>query len=103
MKQQQARQGDVLLIPCDEPSNAMALKPDGDRVILAHGETTGHAHAFDASKAMMYAVAGALYVKVLERALLRHEEHPPIEYAPGWYEIPGQREYVGERTQNVAD
>jgi hypothetical protein len=47
----QVRQGDVLVTPA-----LMAIKPadignlikegDGSRIVLAHGEVTGHAHAF---------------------------------------------------------
>lgn len=46
-----ARQGDVLIVPVTQPvldSDIGKLLKDADktRVVLAHGEATGHAHAF---------------------------------------------------------
>lgn len=99
----QIRQGDVLLVPCEEPVGATPLKPDGDRVVLAHGEATGHAHAVDAKHAVMYALACVMYLKVLERTTLRHEEHDHSDIKPGWYELPGQHEYTPQEIIRVAD
>lgn len=48
---QQCRQGDVLITPALKAINAADIgdlikEGDGSRIILAHGEVTGHAHAF---------------------------------------------------------
>ena len=99
----QVRQGDVLLVPCDEPIGATPLEPDGDRVVLAHGEATGHAHAVSAKHAVMCALAGVTYLRVLQREMLRHEEHEHVELEPGWYRLPGQREYAPQELRRVAD
>lgn len=41
------RQGDVLIERIDKiPSGLKKQKPENGRIILAHGEVTGHAHAF---------------------------------------------------------
>src|SRR5574337_1804601 len=46
MKPQQIRQGDVQLQPVAKlPEGCKELPPEGDRIVLAHGEVTGHAHA----------------------------------------------------------
>ena len=46
----QYRQGDVLLCAVDEiPLRATTVLSHGDRVIVALGELTGHAHAFAAN------------------------------------------------------
>lgn len=42
----QIRQGDVLLQAIDKlPAGCSEIKPDGNRIVLAYGEVTGHAHA----------------------------------------------------------
>jgi len=43
---QQRRQGDVQLQPVDQlPAGCKPLPAEGNRIVLAHGEVTGHAHA----------------------------------------------------------
>lgn len=47
----QVRQGDVLVTPALKPINEADIgvqikESDGSRIVLAHGEVTGHAHAF---------------------------------------------------------
>jgi hypothetical protein len=47
----QYRQGDVLLCVIDEiPPDVKPVANDGDRVVVALGEQTGHAHAFAADR-----------------------------------------------------
>jgi hypothetical protein len=42
----QLRQGDVLLQQVAAlPANCTEIAPDGNRIVLAYGESTGHAHA----------------------------------------------------------
>jgi len=46
MKPQQVRQGDVQLQPVSSlPSGCTEIPADGNRIVLAYGEVTGHAHA----------------------------------------------------------
>lgn len=50
------RQGDVLIVPAKMPAKAKleeVPREDG-RVVLAHGEATGHAHAFARGAVEMY-------------------------------------------------
>jgi hypothetical protein len=91
----QVRQGDVLLVPVDEiPEAATVVPRDQGRVILAYGEATGHAHAFDVFAASLLEDDGLRYLKLREAAPLVHEEHAPITVAPGLYRVVIQREFV---------
>lgn len=54
-QRQQYRQGDVLVVPAAAvPDGATPLEREGGRVVLAHGEVTGHAHAISAPKAQLF-------------------------------------------------
>ena len=104
------RQGDILLIATDAvPADAVPVTPTEGRHILATGETTGHAHAIEASATTAYLAAPnrEMYPLVKEgEALLRHEEHGPIVLPPGAYVVRRQREWsAGEagHWRQVAD
>lgn len=108
MKQFIARQGDVLIRRVNAiPSGAKPKDRDGGRVILAYGESTGHAHQVmvadrlpAADDAVLLTVAeSATFLRLAKKAQLVHEEHAAIDLAPGTYEIVHQREYTpwGER------
>jgi hypothetical protein len=90
------RQGDILLMPVSAlPSNAQPVSADSNgRIVLAHGEATGHAHAFMArSVSMLRAPDETVFLHVTKAAWLRHEEHAPIWVRPGRYRVVRQREY----------
>lgn len=106
------RQGDVLICRVDEiPAMAKEQKRDRGRVVLAYGESTGHAHAFHGSRVTLYADTGSgsggrRFLRVTGDApeALTHEEHSPILVPPGEYEVLGQREYIApELTRAVVD
>jgi hypothetical protein len=102
------RQGDVLLIRRQGPPAAKGRKvprEDG-RIVLAHGEVTGHAHAIEADHAELYEASdGTRWLEVSgEPATLTHEEHGAVTLDPGIYEVRRQREYVPRaRPQRVRD
>lgn len=108
MKQRKMyRQGDVLIERIDK-SHMNRSKPmdrEGGKVILAHGEVTGHAHAIADAGVHQYAGdAGVTYLEVQQAvALLQHEEHGTIELPQGTYRVIRQREYSPEEIRNVAD
>lgn len=96
------RQGDVLLRRVDAiPAEAKPVARDNGRVILAYGEVTGHAHQIaDPDSAVLLSVAErATFLRLTKKAQLVHEEHAPIDLAPGAYEVIHQREATpwGER------
>lgn len=103
------RQGDVGITQIAAlPSQALPITNIG-RIVLAHGEVTGHAHAIAEPEAREFAFADAggivrRFLQVFDRgATVRHEEHAPIPLPPGFYEIIQQREYTPEAIRNVAD
>ena len=103
-----ARQGDVLIRRVASiPSEAKPKERDGGRVILAYGEVTGHAHQIadpDAVGAVLLTVAeSATFLRLTKKAQLVHEEHAPIDLAPGTYEVLHQREYAYGESIRVAD
>lgn len=106
----QVRQGDVLIVRDDDaPIDGVEIQREGDRVVLAYGKATGHAHAIRTRTGKLHAVreaqAGVIGVLALARAsTLRHEEHAPIRLPAGRYRIVRQVEYVaGAVPRPVAD
>lgn len=102
------RQGDVLLVPVEEvPAAASPLPRENGRLILAHGEVTGHAHAIVDESAELVSAEGAaelyLIVHGSEPVALTHEEHGTIMVPPGRYERRMQREYSEEGNTQVQD
>lgn len=107
------RQGDVSIFASPIPEGATPKNILG-RLILAHGEVTGHAHAFDvatieAGDVEAHEKDGVTYLRVLRPADLKHEEHAPHTLPPGEYrvgfdkDLPTQREYTPEQIRRVAD
>lgn len=102
------RQGDVLLRQVAQlPTEAVPVANDS-RVVLAHGEVTGHAHFVDAAGAREFRLAEAAgmvrrFLKVAGGATVVHEEHGAIPLPPGIYEILQQREYSPEEIRSVQD
>ena len=94
------RQGDVLIVQLEEPPTATVSVPreaDG-RLVVAHGEATGHAHVVVGGDAELVSASEAddLYLLVYGKAALVHEEHNPIVIPPGNYQVARQREYVDD-------
>lgn len=109
--------------------DAKDLREQG-RIILAHGEVTGHHHEVVADRADCDDLPSAEYFEepsgrrvllVLRPCVLRHQEHGPIALDPdtptivrqgdvllkpigaGAWEVVRQREYAPEEIRNVAD
>ena len=108
----QFRQGDVLIERVEETTPKDAKWEKGDRVILAHGEVTGHAHEVaepqfaritEEGRDQDSALATNRLMKVTRRTEIRHQEHAPIPVTRGTYKITRQREYSPEAIRNVAD
>jgi hypothetical protein len=105
------RQGDVLLeLVAAIPQGAKDVTAP-DRIVLAYGEATGHAHAVHEpltrktpeGKARLWDAGAERYLQVLEKTALKHEEHAPVELDPGIYRVVQQVEYSPEEIRNVAD
>jgi hypothetical protein len=110
-KESQFRQGDVFLRRVEElPDGVRPVEREGGRIVLAHGEVTGHAHAILAPTAQLYAHedvgsggAPRRYLGLPEPVALQHEEHRTIQLPAGTYEVVRQREYQPEANVFVAD
>ena len=102
------RQGDVLLKPVEHvPANTRPVAREDGRLILAHGEATGHAHAIAEESAELVSAEGAAELYLLvhghQPVSLAHDEHDTIKVDPGAYEVVRQREYTPEQIRTVAD
>lgn len=102
------RQGDVLIVPAEKiPVGVEPVKREGGRVILAHGEVTGHAHAIKDKRAALFLdpklMAVFMHISGDAPVALEHDEHDTIQVPPGDYLVIRQREYSPEEIRNVAD
>lgn len=115
------RQGDVLLRPIAKlPEGCTPVETKEARIVLAHGEVTGHAHAiYDhitpgaaaeiaeaaiARARLLVAPSGDRFLEVRELVHLDHEEHSTHAIPPGIYELPIQVEHTaGDAVRMVAD
>lgn len=104
----QYRQGDVYIVRVEKrPQGLEPVAREAGRVILAHGELTGHAHAITSERAALFRdpKLAAIFMHVTgdEPVLLEHEEHTTIQIPPGDYQIIRQVEYSPEEIRQVAD
>lgn len=117
------RQGDVLLVPVEKELKGSKLGRDqNERIVLAYGERTGHAHALREKEVTAFqietpedeALAGLPKVDYIlvggSGAALKHEyadgrpaEHEPIMLSPGAYQVAAQVEYRPEALRRVDD
>jgi len=111
MSNEQHRQGDVIMERIDTIPEGLANHPrEGGRLILAHGEVTGHAHAITEQQfAHMWTngktdtVDEELFLKADVPLKVTHEEHGTIELGMGNWKITRQKEYSAEAIRRVAD
>ena len=85
-KQGQFYQGDIRCMYVNEiPANAVPVKPQAGRYIIAEGEATGHHHAIDEKFGKLFETPdGTLWLRVAESpAPMMHEEHAPVTFEPG--------------------
>jgi len=125
------RQGDVLLVELDElPPQLEPVPREDGRLVLAHGEATGHAHVIKGEAQLLADLdeipprrrlaAGARregraarrrsrgemagrFLRVQAESRLLHEEHATLAVPPGNYRVVRQREYTPNRPRFVAD
>ena len=104
------RQGDVILMRVATlPKEARKVGRAG-RIVVEHGETTGHAHAILEPNVTLYNVAAdaervaGQYLEVTgDVAVLVHEEHGAHVLDPGVYQRWYQVESDGEEERRVRD
>lgn len=113
----QYRQGDVLIEQIDALPKKLRKNKNESRVILAHGEVTGHAHEIERPELAMLeecsigargdledanTMTNAAMELSADTAVV-HQEHGKIELPKGRYLVRRQREYSPTEIRNVAD
>lgn len=102
------RQGDVVLIRTDTiPDHGTTVAREHGRLVLQHGEVTGHAHAIHDTdvELLTHEQLEDRFLRVLADGGvdLLHEEHAPVHLPKGDYIVRIQREYSPEAIRRVAD
>lgn len=104
------RQGDVLIVPVKsgltDNLTEQSRAQEGNRVVLAHGEVTGHAHAIHEKGVRFFMEDGSgngLLSVPNGGANVVHEEHSTITLSPGLYRVIRQREFDAGEIRRVAD
>jgi hypothetical protein len=92
------RQGDVLIVRVNAiPEQTTPIAREHGKIVLAHGEVTGHSHAIADREAEFYSAPDTsdrfLRIMAASGVELRHEEHATIALPPGNYAVRIQREY----------
>lgn len=102
---EQYRQGDVFIRRVRSlPKERRELPRENGRVVLAHGEATGHAHAISAPNVSLFDAGGRTFLSIgVDTVALEHEEHSTIDLPAGDYEVVRQVEYTPEAIRRVAD
>lgn len=97
-----ARQGDILFIRVDAIPEGLKKAKDN---IIAHGEVTGHSHKVHGGEgvALLENESGEKWITADEEFSAVHDEHGPIKFQKGIYQIRRQREYEPEAPRQVAD
>ena len=93
------RQGDVLLERVETVDLGEEVCREGGRVVLAHGEVSGHSHAIEAPDATLFRgrhLPQGRFLRLLSPARLVHEEHSPIPLPAGLYRLRRQHEWTGQ-------
>lgn len=102
------RQGDVLVARVEQvPEGLEAVEREDGKVVLAHGEATGHHHAIAEPGAELLEGKDLeeRFLRVLQEGgvALTHQEHSTITLPVGDYRVMRQREYAPEAPRYVAD
>jgi hypothetical protein len=110
------RQGDVLLVPVEGIPTDGTVRNErlADRLLLAEGEATGHAHVVEGTDLKLvewnrprrwWRPEHRVYLAIdaAVGATLIHEEHLQLAVPRGTYEVRRQREYRPSGWAEVAD
>lgn len=96
------RQGDVLIVPIPASAVAPAALAAGPQqrkgdapMILALGDSTGHAHAVQGRGSLYPAptLSDPAFLHLPQGGRVVHEEHGTIPLPEGWFRVVRQREY----------
>ena len=104
----QGRQGDVLVTVVDTEATGKEVEREEGKIVLAHGEATGHAHSISAMDVTLFmdekTLARHLDTRGAESPILDHQEHEAFQLpSDKTIEVVRQMEYRPERLIRVAD
>ena len=100
------RQGDVWIEEVTAmPSGVTLVARENGKLVLAHGEVTGHMHAVEEMDAEMFVERdGTLYLRAPSGCVVAHQEHAAVTLPAGkTYRVVRQREWTSNMVQKVAD
>lgn len=103
-------QGDILLLPCVLPSDAIKVEPIDGRYTLQRGDTTTHEHMIPQEYADMYEDRlGWKYLVIKENAPLIHTSNPTlpdhwtIRQFPDTYRVHHQYQVISGLIRQITD
>lgn len=117
MNKNQSRQGDVFVEQINEYVPNKTGKT-AKRIVLAHGEVTGHHHSAigefvgdvaDSGELKYHQIIAQGYpinvadLVAFAKTQIKHQEHGPVPAKRGTIQVRRQREYSPEAIRNVAD
>ena len=95
----QYRQGDIYIQEIHDIPVGVKKASDG---IILRGESSGHAHRIIGGELLKK--GEAMFLNVLKKAQIVHEEHKTIDLPHGKYGVVRQREYLSkDMTKVVVD
>lgn len=101
------RQGDLLITQVQKIPKGFKARTDKNARVLAEGEVTGHFHRLDDGTVFQKGSSvDTLVFQADKLTTLSHDEHDPISFPPGIYEVKRQREYsprARKRSVRVSD
>jgi hypothetical protein len=96
-----------MLVPVKRlPKGLLEVPRENGRIVLAHGEVTGHAHVIEGDAVFLAADLQEMtdrFLVVEEECELVHDEHDTITVPAGVHEVRRQSEYAPEAPRVVAD
>lgn len=98
------QQGDVLFETVDHNPAYEKIK-DGQGIVLAEGETTGHMHRVKERAELYRDKTGQFYLSTKGPVTIVHEEHKPITIPGGFYKvgIVQEYDYIEMQSRKVQD
>ncbi len=98
------RQGDVLFIKDGKKDAKATVK--AEKPIVALGESSGHFHGFTGGATVLTrpgTPSWGRHVEIEVPDTIKHQEHKPIPFEPGSYEVRHQRTYSRVGMRRVTD
>jgi hypothetical protein len=87
------QQGDVILRKLDNIPNGNIKIISKAKMVLAEGESTGHAHVIEENDSELIQIGEQIILNLQKQATITHEEHKPITLQPGIWEVGRVQEY----------